>query len=55
MSEGSTLSINYFSGSYDRIQKMSLSKRAVKPGMKALIVDDFMRGGGSTKGISDIP
>lgn len=54
VSEGSTLSINYFSGSYDRIQKMSLSKRAVKPGMKALIVDDFMRGGGSTKGISDI-
>lgn len=54
VSEGSTLSINYFSGSYDRIQKMSLSKRAVKPGTKALIVDDFMRGGGSTKGISDI-
>lgn len=54
VSEGSTLSINYFSGSYDRIQKMSLSKRAVTPNTKALIVDDFMRGGGSTKGISDI-
>ena len=53
-SEGSTVSINYFSGSYDRIQKMSISKRAVKPGSKAIIIDDFMRGGGSTRGIADI-
>ena len=54
VSEGSTVSINYFSGSYDRVQKMSISKRAVVPGSKALVIDDFMRGGGSTKGISDI-
>lgn len=54
VSEGSTVSINYFSGSYDRVQKMSISKRAVVPGSKAIIIDDFMRGGGSTKGLSDI-
>ena len=54
VSEGSTVSINYFSGSYDRVQKMSISKRAVVPGSKALIIDDFMRGGGSTKGIAEI-
>lgn len=54
ISEGSTVSINYFSGSYDRVQKMSISKRSVKPGTKALIIDDFMRGGGSIKGITDI-
>lgn len=54
VSEGSTVSINYFSGSYDRIQRMSLSKRAVKPGTKAIIIDDFMRGGGSVKGIKEI-
>lgn len=53
-SEGSTVSINYFSGSYDRVQKMSIAKRAVSPGSKAIVIDDFMRGGGSTKGISDI-
>ncbi|MBK5253964.1 MAG: pur operon repressor [Peptostreptococcaceae bacterium] len=53
-SEGSTVSINYFSGSYDRIQKMSIAKRAVEPGTNALIIDDFMRGGGSLKGLSDI-
>lgn len=54
ISEGSTVSINYFSGSSDRIQKMSLSKRAVEPGKKAIIIDDFMRAGGSIKGIIDI-
>jgi purine operon repressor len=54
ISEGSTLSINYFSGSADRIQKMSLAKRAIKPGEKALIIDDFMRGGGSIVGIKDM-
>lgn len=54
ISEGSTVSINYFSGSYDRVQKMSIAKRAVEPGGKAIIIDDFMRGGGSIKGISEI-
>lgn len=54
ISEGSTVSINYFSGSAERIQKMSISKRAVTPGSKAIIIDDFMRAGGSVKGISDM-
>jgi purine operon repressor len=54
ISEGSTLSINYFSGSTDRIQKMSIAKRAIQPGTKAIIIDDFMRAGGSAKGISDM-
>ncbi len=54
ISEGSTVSINYFSGSYDRLQKMSMSKRAIAPGAKVLIIDDFMRGGGSIGGISEM-
>jgi len=54
ISEGSTVSINYFSGSAERIQKMSISKRAVTPGSKAIIIDDFMRAGGSVKGISEM-
>ncbi len=53
-SEGSTVSINYFSGTNEHIQKMSIAKRAVEPGRKAIIIDDFMRGGGSLKGIQDI-
>ncbi len=54
VSEGSTVSINYFSGSADRIQQMSVSKRAIKQGARAIIIDDFMRGGGSIKGIQDM-
>ena len=33
---------------------MSISKRAVVPGSKAIVIDDFMRGGGSIKGIQEI-
>jgi purine operon repressor len=54
ISEGSTVSINYFSGSYDRIQRMSMSKRAITSGSKVLVIDDFMRGGGSVVGISEM-
>ena len=54
ISEGSTVSINYFSGSTERIQRMSISKRAVKAGNRAIIIDDFMRAGGSIKGIKDM-
>ncbi len=54
VSDGSTVSINYFSGSSDRIQKMSLSKRSVRPGSRAIIIDDFARGGGSINGICDM-
>lgn len=54
VSEGSTISINYYSGSAERVQKMSLSKRAIKAGSKAIIIDDFMRQGGTLKGIEDM-
>lgn len=53
-SEGSTVSINYFSGPDQRVQKMSIAKRAVTFGSKAIVIDDFMRGGGSIKGIWEI-
>ncbi len=48
------MSINFFSGSADRLQKMSLAKRAIKPGARAILIDDFMRGGGSVKGMKDM-
>lgn len=53
VSEGSTVSINYISGT-DRIQKMSMSKKAVKPSSKAIIIDDFMKGGGTSRGMVDL-
>ena len=33
---------------------MSMSKRAITSGSKVLVIDDFMRGGGSVVGISEM-
>lgn len=49
--EGSTLSVNYVSGSLQTVKKMELSKRSLKPGSNVLIVDDFLRNGGTINGL----
>jgi purine operon repressor len=51
VTEGSTVSINYVSGSSKRIQTMVLSKRSLATGSNVLIVDDFMKAGGTVKGM----
>jgi len=51
--EGSAVNISYVSGS-GSIESMALSRRAVKEGQKALIVDDFMRGGGTARGMIEL-
>jgi purine operon repressor len=54
VTEGSAVSINYVSGSNKRIQTMSLARRALKEETKVLIVDDFMRVGGTIRGMMDL-
>lgn len=54
VTEGSAVSINYVSGSNKRIQTMSLSRRALKEESKVLIIDDFMRVGGTVHGMMDL-
>ncbi len=54
VTEGSTVSINYVSGSTGSISTMYVSKRAVKTGSNVLIIDDFMRAGGTAKGLVDL-
>ncbi|TRZ36440.1 pur operon repressor [Niallia circulans] len=51
VTEGSTVSINYVSGSSKRIQTMVLSKRSLEQGSNVLIVDDFMKAGGTVNGM----
>lgn len=51
ITEGSTVSVNYASGSSGRIEKMFLSKRSLKPNSRVLIVDDFLKGGGTVSGM----
>lgn len=54
LTEGSVVTINYLSGSANRMQKMSISKRAVQEGQRALIIDDFIAGGGTLHAVYDI-
>ena len=54
VSEGSSVNISYVSGSTTRIQTMSLPRRAVTPGSRAVVIDDFMRGGGTVAGARDL-
>lgn len=54
VTEGSSVSINYVSGSSKRIQTMSLTRRALETGKKVLIIDDFIKAGGTAKGIMSL-
>lgn len=54
VTEGSTVSINYVSGSTRKIETMVLSKRTLKEGSKVLVVDDFLRAGGSITGVINL-
>lgn len=54
VTEGSTVSINYVSGSSRRIQTMVLSKRSMKSGQRVLITDDFMKVGGTVNGMKSL-
>lgn len=54
VTEGSAVSINYVSGSTNRIQTMSLARRALKEQSRVLIIDDFMKAGGTVRGMMDL-
>ncbi|TFB21041.1 pur operon repressor [Filobacillus milosensis] len=54
VTEGSTVSINYVSGSSRKIQTMVLAKRSIEEGSNVLIVDDFMKAGGTIKGMMNL-
>lgn len=54
VTEGSVVSLNYVSGSDRRIQTMSLSRRSLGEGARALIIDDFMKAGGTVKALVEL-
>ncbi|RWZ50161.1 pur operon repressor [Halobacillus fulvus] len=54
VTEGSTVSINYVSGSTRKIQTMVLTKRALKEGSNVCIIDDFMKAGGTINGMKNL-
>ncbi|MFK4304882.1 MULTISPECIES: pur operon repressor [unclassified Paenibacillus] len=54
VTEGSAVSINYVSGSQKSLHTMSLSRRAMREKARVLIVDDFMKAGGTIQGMVDL-
>lgn len=54
LTEGTTIQMNYLTGSLKTIKTMSLAKRSIPKGANILFVDDFMKAGGTAKGIIDL-
>ncbi len=54
VTEGPTVSINYVSGSTRQIQTMSLSRKSIEEGKNVLVIDDFMKAGGTARGIKEM-
>lgn len=54
ITEGSSVTVNYVSGSRRTVESMTLPVRAVKPGWRLLFIDDFIRGGGTAIGAHDL-
>lgn len=54
ITEGSVVTINYLSGNSSRVRTMSLSRRAVSTGQKALLIDDFIAGGGTVYALCEM-
>ncbi|QSZ27465.1 pur operon repressor [Aceticella autotrophica] len=54
VTEGSSVSINYVSGSQKQIRSMSLSRRSLKRYSKVVLIDDFMKAGGTIKGMMEL-
>jgi purine operon repressor len=52
--DGASVNINYISGSSKKIQTMVLPMKALHRNSKILFIDDFMKGGGTAKGIIEL-
>jgi len=54
VTEGPAVTVNYVSASSRTVQQMALPLRAVREGQRALFIDDFLRGGGTARGVFDL-
>ncbi len=54
VTEGSAVSVNYVTGSSRNIRTMSLARRALPLESKVIIIDDFMKAGGTAKGMIEL-
>jgi len=54
VTEGPAVTVNYVSGSSRLVGQMTLPLRAIHPGQRAIFIDDFLRGGGTARGVQDL-
>jgi purine operon repressor len=54
LTEGATIGINYASGSTGILKTMFVSKKSIRKGSNILLVDDFLRCGGTSHGMKNI-
>lgn len=54
VTEGSVVTVNTVSGSSRRMKQLSLAKRSLPEGSRVLIIDDFMRAGGTIRGMQEL-
>ncbi|AZR74526.1 pur operon repressor [Anoxybacter fermentans] len=54
VTEGSVVSINYVTGSSKKIETMSLPRKALPVNSKVIIIDDFMKAGGTARGMMEL-
>lgn len=54
LTDGTVIYMNYMSSNRHVIKTMCLSTKAVNKGSKVLFIDDFMKAGGTTKGIIEL-
>lgn len=54
VTEGTSVSINYVSGSSRKIQTMVLPKRSLQENANVCIIDDFMKAGGTINGMTSL-
>lgn len=54
VTDGASVNINYVSGSSKKLQAMVLPLKAIRRNSRLLFIDDFMKGGGTAKGIIEL-
>lgn len=54
VTEGSVVTVNTVSGSSGRMKQLSLARRSLKRGSRVLVIDDYMKAGGTVRGLIEL-
>jgi purine operon repressor len=54
VTEGSVVTVNTISGSSGRMKQLSLARRSLAKGSRVLLIDDYMKAGGTFRGMIEL-